>query len=379
MASPGSSSLTDLFQPPQGNQPQGSDAVDTETSSLLKSKNSQPLHGIFQPVEPEVIKILEIPIKGHDEEETPRPSTPNVTFVDSCQKYFTTDCVKSTVIGSLVFLLFHVVFCLAQASTITRPHASTPIIGPVAKMAALGILLAAPVFVGFLGHDVPAIYPTSDLFMAPFLANLAVTIDESLYQDNLEDDNDLFLATFAAVSGAGLLMSGILCILAARFKLANLGAFLPFTVLCGFFSTVGILMWTLSFSVDTGGKKVGHVLLSGDWNLIGNCLLHHVPSLCIGIAMHVLGPTHPLWVICLVVASICGAYVVMWVTGTSLAEAQATGWFFSSEDLVEADVNTPEKVCTAKRCFCFLCLASHRLHRLDWLSRMATSRSIWNY
>jgi MFS superfamily sulfate permease-like transporter len=311
----------------------------------LRPKFAQPLQDLSQPVKPEVVQVLEVPIKGDDVEESPRSPTPKATFVEACQKNVTADCLKSTCIGSLVFLLFHVVFCLAQASTITRPHATTQIIGPVAKMAALGILLAAPVFVGFLGHDVPAIYPTSDLFMAPFLANLAVSIDESLYQDNLEDDNGLFLATFSAVSGSGLVLSGVLCIAAARFKLANLGAFLPFSVLCGFFSTIGILMWTLSFSVDTGGKKVGQVLLSGDWTLIGNCLLHHAPSVFIGISMYVLGPTHPLWVICLVMASICGAYLVMFVTGTSLPEAQTMGWFFSSEDL-KSEVNSSEKVRT---------------------------------
>jgi len=36
---------------------------------------------------------------------------------------------------------------------------------------------------------------------------------------------------------------------AARVKLANLGLFLPYSVLSGFFSTVGVLMWTLGFSV----------------------------------------------------------------------------------------------------------------------------------
>lgn len=328
------SSLNEMFQPPPE-----SDKVDTENTALLERKDS-PLRDLFQPVEP---KVLEVPIKG-DDEESHRQSLSDgdrkVSFVDSCKKLVTPDCFKSTLIGSFVFLLFHVVFCLAQSSSITRPHASTPIIGPVAKMAALGILLASPVFVANLGHDIPAIYPTSDLFLAPFLANLAVTIDECLYQDDLQDEDKLFLATFTAVSSSGLFLSAIMCVLAARFKLADLGAFLPYSVLCGFFSVIGLLMWTLAFSVDNGGKKIGQVLLSGDWGLIANCLIHHFPSLCIGIIMHVFGPTHPLFVVFLVFLSICGAYLVMLVTGTSLAEAQAMGWFYSSEDLV-GDVNAP--------------------------------------
>lgn len=331
MTSPGASSLKDLFQPPSD-----SDAVDTERTELLqhhKVDNLQPLEA----------KVLEVPIKG-DDHDTPRQSLSQApaetSFVASCLKLITPDCIKSTFIGSFVFLLFHVVFCLAQASTITRPHASTPIIGPIAKMASLGILLASPIFVLFLGGDIPAIYPTSDLFLAPFLANLAVTIDETLYQVNLQDDNELFLSTFTVVSSSGLLLSAIMCVLAARFKLANVGAFLPYSVLCGFFSTIGILMWTLAFSVDTGGKKIGQVVLSRDWALFGACLLHHAPSLCIGMIMHVFGPTHPLFVVFLVFVSICGAYLLMFVTGTSLAEAQAMGWFYSSEDLVTTDVDS---------------------------------------
>ena len=52
--------------------------------------------------------------------------------------------VKSTIIGSLVFLLYHIVFCLAQAATITRPHATHSSTGIMAKTAALGIFTAGP-------------------------------------------------------------------------------------------------------------------------------------------------------------------------------------------------------------------------------------------
>lgn len=102
-------------------------------------------------------------------------------------------------------------------------------------------------------------------------------------------------------------------------------------------------MWTLAFSVDNDGKKIGQIVRSGDWGLIGNSLVHHAPSLCIGLIMHVFGPTHPLFVVFLVLLSICGAYLVMLITGTSLAEAQAMGWFFSSQDLV-TEVNSSNKV-----------------------------------
>jgi len=92
----------------------------------------------------------------------------------------------------------------------------------------------------------PAIYPAADLFLAPFLAAIAERIDATLYEKDLQDNDTAFLATFVVVTACfGLVLSGLLSIVAARIKLANLGLFLPYSVLCGFFSTVGILMWTL--------------------------------------------------------------------------------------------------------------------------------------
>lgn len=152
------------------------------------------------------------------------------------------------------------VFCLTQAATVTRPHSTHSSTGLLARTAALGILTAGPVFVFELGDQIPAIYPASDLFLAPFLAKVAATIDEVLHQHGLADDDRLFFAAFTAVTGFGLLLSGLMCVVAARVKLANLGALLPYSVLCGFFTAIGILMWTLGFSVDTG-HKVGDVVL----------------------------------------------------------------------------------------------------------------------
>lgn len=75
--------------------------------------------------------------------------------------------IPGTIIGSLTFLLYHVVFCLAQAATITRPHAGHTSTGIMAKTAALGVLTAGPLFVSQV--SINAIYPASDLFLAPFL------------------------------------------------------------------------------------------------------------------------------------------------------------------------------------------------------------------
>jgi hypothetical protein len=256
-------------------------------------------------------------------------TTNNSSIIPSCSSLD----IKSTMIGSVVFLLYHVVFCLAQAATITRPNADHSSTGVMAQLAALGIFTAGPLFLWELADQIPAIYPASDLFLAPFLAQLAQTIDNTLYQHGLENNDAIFLATFGAVTATGFLLGGVLCILAARVKLANLGAFLPHSVLCGFFTTIGILMWTLGFSVDVG-KKVGEVVFSGDIQVMANALLHHAPSLIVGVMMHILGPKNPLYVILLVLCTVLGSYVVMWFTETSLERAQELQWFFSAKDLV---------------------------------------------
>jgi hypothetical protein len=279
-------------------------------------------------------------VSSHPKEQAMR-ETQGSKCQESVAECVTAESIKSTVTGSLTFLLYHVVYCLAQASTITRPHAKHSSVGVMAKTAAIGTLLAGPVFILELGRDVPAIYPASDLFLSPFLAQVAADIDASLFEHGLENDDRVFLATFGALIGVGFVASGILCILAARVKLANLGAFLPYCVLCGFFSTIGLLIWSLGFSVDTG-MKVGELLhynyqLEGNessWAVVwGRALLHHGPSFAVGVTMHIVAQRNSLYVIALIAATFVSSYAMLWLTGTSLETAQELNWFFSSKDL----------------------------------------------
>ena len=133
-----------------------------------------------------------------------------------------------TWIGSLVFLLYHVVFCLAQASAFTRPNADHASTGRQAQYAALGVWTAGPAFVYWTGDYVPAVYPASDLFLSVFLAQVVKQVDEVLAKHGLQNDDTIFFATFSALVASGMVLSGVLCVLAARIKLANLGNFLDF-------------------------------------------------------------------------------------------------------------------------------------------------------
>jgi len=273
-----------------------------------------------------------------------RPSSSCCSTGSSCTK----SDVTGTFVGSFTFLLYHVVFCLAQAATITRPHCSSSsshsTTGFMAKTAALGVLIGSPLMVYNL--QINALYPASDLFLAPFLAHLAEGVDDVLYKRGLHEDDRIFLTTFGVVCGAAFFLTGLLCVLASRIKLANVGNFLPGSVLAGFFGTIGILMWSLGFNVDTG-QKVGHVVsllleagTSGDgvdsWiDVVKPALIHHAPSFGIGVVMHVVGQAHPLLVILFVFGTVLSSYAILYATRTTLEQAQDAGWFYSAEDLTQ--------------------------------------------
>jgi hypothetical protein len=129
-------------------------------------------------------------------------------------------------------------------------------------------------------------------------------------------------------------LAGLFLFLGSTFKLANLGTYLPYSVLAGFFSAVGVLMWALAFAVDTTGTSWLTVFGSGNVQTISNALLHHIPSFVVGVLMNQLGPKNPFYVIFLLVATIVLFYTIMFITQTSLEDAQAAGWFWSVEELV---------------------------------------------
>ena len=240
----------------------------------------------------------------------------------------------TTSIGSFTFVLFHIVYCLAQASAIPRPHSTNSVLGPMVRLSALGPIVCVPLYLYFLGHcDFKAFYPTLDIFCVPFLAQQAIIVDEMLYQEGNENDDDKFLTTFCVLSGIGVVASGVMNLLITRFKLANLGNFLPFPVMCGFFSAVGLMVWTLAFSVDTGGKQVGVVFLGGDFNELKECMFHHMPSIIVAICMASLGPNKG-YLPVITIATMITVYVIIFTTGSTLHDARNGGWFWRPEDFV---------------------------------------------
>jgi hypothetical protein len=229
-----------------------------------------------------------------------------------------------------------------MGSAITRPHGQIPILGLMIKMASLGIIFGAPVYWLNIG-SIPALYPTVDLFSAPFLADIAAIVDETLHNDphvSDEDNVQMFLGSFTFLASLAIFISGFLLVLASVFRLANLGAYLPFPVLSGFFAAVGVLTWTLAFKVDTNGKSFGTVFFSGDGDLMYKSFIHHLPSVLIAATMKYLGPKSPFYVIGLVFGSVGLFYVIMFVFGISMEEAVEREWFWSSADLEYVSVDS---------------------------------------
>ena len=179
-------------------------------------------------------------------------------------------------------------------------------------------------------------YPTVDLFLAPLLAGVAVIVDQTLAEDTSisEKDNDIiFLTTFGLLAAVGIIWSGTLLTLAGVFKLANLGSFLPFNVISGFFSAVGILTWTLSVNIDCG-KGIGKILFSGDKELLKYFFVHHTPSFVVAGIMKYLGPKNPMFVVFVVIATIALVHCILLISGVSLEEAKDMGWFWGKDELV---------------------------------------------
>lgn len=309
-------SLTDLFSGPATSPAAGPVSVPLDNAETEVSETS----------------IL-IPLKGRSKSSSP---TSEQVVVSTPIRL---NLGLSTWIGSFTGLLYHTVFCLAHSAALIRPNADHSSMGVLAQMAALGVCTAGVSFIYQVGPYVPAVYPSSDLFLAPFLAVMASRVDAVLATYNLQNDDTIFFATFGSLVVTAMLLGGILCVLAARIKLANLGNYLPYPVLTGFFSTVGVLIWMLGFSVDSNGIPVGTVLTSRDTALIKRSFLHHLPSLTAGILMHITARNHPFFVMFWIFMSIIVFYLVLLISGTSLQTARDQHWFFSSIDMEGAKGN----------------------------------------
>ena len=167
------------------------------------------------------------------------------SFVKTISSYLIPYTSLSTWLGGIMFVLYHVVFCMANGGSITRPYSDISMIGDMARYTAVGIMVSCPFLIYRLSdrHNIigiPAMFPSTDLFLAPFMAEAASVIDKCITEDiksgllilnsNHSTDDDealiitrLWFGSFAVVISFGMMLSGFLLIVASKNKLANLG------------------------------------------------------------------------------------------------------------------------------------------------------------
>ena len=298
-----------------------------------KKDSAQALTSLFHSSQSSVYNRPDETNQNNNDEKSLPPSKEKKIFSCLCSK----EGIRTTSIGSFTFVLFHIVFCLAQASAIPRPHSTNSILGPMVRSSALGPIICVPLYLHLLGRcTFQAFYPTLDIFCVPFLAQQAIIVDEMLFQEGNENDDDKFLTTFCLLSGLGVVLSGLMNILVTRFRLANLGNFLPYPVMCGFFSAVGLMVWSLAFSVDTDGKQIGGVFFGGNFNEIKDCMAHHIPSIITAACMVSLGPNKG-YLPLITIGTMVSVYGIIFASSSNLEDARNQGWFWRPEDFHNLD------------------------------------------
>lgn len=164
-----------------------------------------------------------------------------------------------------------------------------------------------------------------------------MVVDDAITNSPLtseQDTDDIFLTTFFILTAISLFISGTFLIASSAFRLANLGSFLPYPVLAGFFAAVGVMTWTLAFKIDAGGRSVGEVFYSDDSGLIQHCFLHHLPSVVMACVMKYLGPKHPFCVVGALLSTIAMFYATMLGFGLTRQGMIGKEWFWSYDDLI---------------------------------------------
>ena len=263
--------------------------------------------------------------------------------ITEMNKFFTPKNLQMIFVGSTVYTLYNLVFCLAMASSINVPHRNNSMLGPIAKLCIMGVVAGVPLLLTGLSAEHPALYSVFDLFLAPFLAEMGSIVDSSMYEQSHRTgeaavspekySDAAFLTTYTFLVGIGLTLTALGTFLATHVKLANIGEYLPYAVLCGFFSTVGVTLWTLAISVDTG-LQIQTILFSKNWDIASTSLIHHLPSALIGTVMYECGPRNPLLVPFLALSVVAVSHLAMFLCNVSLEEAQRNNWFWTAEDLV---------------------------------------------
>ena len=306
---------------------------DPKKCNQIKSKNENQNYSTMMPSTSQKEPSSSLP-SYHHQSMPPNKRETTTHLKDSLKDSCNMKDFISAIVGSCTYVLYHVVYSLSQGSAIQSKRVKPPLLGPLARMGALGCTTAGPFMIHILNdkYGIPSAYPSVDAFLVPFYALLARVIDEKIpFEKKYEEDiEEIWLATFTFSCAMGMILSATMIYLATIFKLANLGAFLPYPVLCGFFTAIGIMIEELALSVDTGGMTIKEIFFCPSNYIF--VLQHHAPSLLTGTIMFIISKKYtPVLTPALSVGSIFCVYLVMYITGTSLREAQYNKWFWTKD------------------------------------------------
>ena len=353
--------MTRYLQRPQSDTPEGDpDSAmdllflnDGETNFLVSSPNNPSLnnYGLMTTID-ERSTLIEKNISFNENDHraklspTIRQKTPWNSWIKTKKieifYFFSPKNLQMILVGGTIYALYNLVFCLAMASSITTPHRTRTMLGPIAKLCTMGVVAGEPLLLLGLSTDHPALYPVFDLFLAPFMADTAAIVDNTMYEQSQRTGENAvsqekyedvaFLTTYTLLIGIGLSLTTLLNFLGSRVKLANIGEYLPYPVLCGFFSTVGVTLWTLAIAVDAG-KTVQQIMFSKSWDLVKISFIHHLPSALIGSIMYTFGSRNRLLVTFMALTIIFVSHAVLFFSNISLEQAQRNNWFWTAEKL----------------------------------------------
>ena len=197
--------------------------------------------------------------------------------------------------------------------------------GSLASNVSVGITLAliSNIIVGIfvaLRTSLPGL--VTSVQEAP-IAILSVVSSEIFTDVTVINVNEQLYTVLAIAIITGLL-SGMTFWLIGKFRLGSLVRYIPYPVMGGFLAGVG---WLLV--AGTINRHITNISSGGQgMSLLSSSLEHWLPELLLGlILVALLRHTKNALVFPIVIAtSILGFYLVLWGTGTSIAEARLEGW-----------------------------------------------------
>ena len=97
------------------------------------------------------------------------------------------------------------------------------------------------------------------------------------------------------------------------------------------------------FKTYVSGTSIQAAIASGNGMSLLKDFARHAPSVVAGAALYILGPRGPQYLLGIIAGTVVFAYVTMFVTGTSLEEAQDMSFFWKKEEVMIS-----EKACERK-------------------------------